>query len=228
MTEPTTPATQCAEFVPDAPRAPGLCATCGDARSWHQHALAQWSPEREAGIRQRENAATSGPWHVETHAPTLSRLVVSEDNTLVIDFGYVGNRTQDDAEFVAHAPEDISALLAELDKARTERDELRAALDRARTARRRVSSALVAVAPLLDQPYPDDPRWTPWTRFVRPAMAELREALTPVPLCGRTQGVSGKTYPPCARPAGHREAYCRSGDGGALFLAAAQAEEDAS
>lgn len=24
------------EFVPDAPRAPGLCVTCGDSRAWHR------------------------------------------------------------------------------------------------------------------------------------------------------------------------------------------------
>ncbi|MFB7711629.1 hypothetical protein [Streptomyces sp. NPDC056105] len=28
-------------FVPDAPRAPGLCATCGDSRAWHQAAETQ-------------------------------------------------------------------------------------------------------------------------------------------------------------------------------------------
>lgn len=39
------------------------------------------------------------------------------------------------------------------------------------------------------------------------------------PLCGRTESVAGQTYPPCARPAGHREAYCRSADGTAYFLA---------
>lgn len=54
-----------------------------------------------------------------------------------------------------------------------------AKLAAARTARRRVSSALIAVAPLLEQPYPDDPRWTPWTRFVQPALRELRDALLP-------------------------------------------------
>lgn len=39
------------------------------------------------------------------------------------------------------------------------------------------------------------------------------------PLCGRTEAVSGETYLPCARPAGHREAYCRSADGSVYFLA---------
>lgn len=78
-----------------------------------------------AAIEARHRAATSGPWGVETHAPTLSRLVVSEDRTLVIDFGYVGNRTQNDAEFVAHAPEDIRALLGIVASVRDLRDDLR-------------------------------------------------------------------------------------------------------
>lgn len=39
------------------------------------------------------------------------------------------------------------------------------------------------------------------------------------PLCGRTESVSGDRYPPCARPSGHREAYCRSADGQVYFLA---------
>ncbi|MFF9175938.1 hypothetical protein [Streptomyces sp. NPDC014793] len=37
--------------------------------------------------------------------------------------------------------------------------------------------------------------------------------------CGRTESVTGEEYPPCARLAGHREAYCRSADGKAYFLA---------
>ncbi|MFG2276762.1 hypothetical protein ACGFNY_44265 [Streptomyces chartreusis] len=60
------------------------------------------------------------------------------------------------------------------------------------------------------------------------ALAEAEEAQpSPVwepvlhhePLCGRTEAVSGETYRPCGRPAGHREAYCRSADGAAYFLA---------
>ncbi|MFE9363709.1 hypothetical protein ACFYNN_13010 [Streptomyces sp. NPDC006978] len=35
--QPPTPAEDesCGRFVPDTPRAPGLCASCGDARGWH-------------------------------------------------------------------------------------------------------------------------------------------------------------------------------------------------
>jgi hypothetical protein len=39
------------------------------------------------------------------------------------------------------------------------------------------------------------------------------------PLCGRTESVDGQDYPPCTRQAGHPEAYCRSADGRAYFLA---------
>ncbi|MGQ4437972.1 hypothetical protein ACN6LI_003338 [Streptomyces violaceoruber] len=38
-------------------------------------------------------------------------------------------------------------------------------------------------------------------------------------LCGKDRGVSGLYYRPCARPAGHAEAYCKSADGSHLFLA---------
>lgn len=78
------------------------------------------SAERIGEIVARAKAATPGPWRVETHAPTLCRLVVSEDSTLSIDFGYVGNRTEAEAEFVAHAREDIDTLLDEIERLRGE------------------------------------------------------------------------------------------------------------
>lgn len=37
--------------------------------------------------------------------------------------------------------------------------------------------------------------------------------------CGRTKSVCDTEYPPCGRPAGHEEAYCRSADGKQHFLA---------
>lgn len=37
--------------------------------------------------------------------------------------------------------------------------------------------------------------------------------------CGRTRSISGDEYPPCARPANHWDAYCRSADGQSYFLA---------
>ena len=49
----------------------------------------------------------------------------------------------------------------------------------------------------------------------------------PAEVCGKTFGVSGDEYPPCARRPGHREAYCRSADGSAYFLAALREEQPA-
>lgn len=43
-----------------------------------------------------------------------------------------------------------------------------------RAAVRDLTAALVAVSHRLDQPYPDDPEWTPWTRFVSPRLQKLR------------------------------------------------------
>jgi hypothetical protein len=72
--------------------------------------------DRLTEIATRAAAATKGPWKVERDEPTLSRLVCNDDRTLEIDFGYLGNNTQPDAEFVAHAREDVPWLLAELEK----------------------------------------------------------------------------------------------------------------
>ncbi|MEV5939892.1 hypothetical protein [Streptomyces sp. NPDC051994] len=76
------------------------------------------TPEREAEIRARAEAATEGPWHVEDHKPSLERLVVDEDGLLSVSLGYLGNSNQPDARFIAHAREDVPALLAELDRVR--------------------------------------------------------------------------------------------------------------
>lgn len=37
-------------------------------------------------------------------------------------------------------------------------------------------AALETVKFHLVKPYPDDPRWTPWSRFVEPAVTKLIEA----------------------------------------------------
>lgn len=53
-------------------------------------------------------------------------------------------------------------------------------LDRVEEALTNIATAVLAVAPSLEKPYPDDPRWTPWTRFVeRPGNEAInaREAL---------------------------------------------------
>lgn len=40
--------------------------------------------------------------------------------------------------------------------------------------------------------------------------------------CGRNRSIHGNPYPPCALPAGHPEAYCRSADGNSYFLGRTQ------
>lgn len=45
-----------------------------------------------------------------------------------------------------------------------------------RKATTRLTSGLMAVKPKLDEPYPDDPRWTPWTRFVEDRLLRVRES----------------------------------------------------
>ncbi|PBC80149.1 hypothetical protein BX265_4985 [Streptomyces sp. TLI_235] len=73
-------------------------------------------------IEARERAATDGPWYVEETRSDLTRWVTDLAGLLDISFGYVGNRTQADATFVAHAREDVHALLAEVRRLRTELD----------------------------------------------------------------------------------------------------------
>jgi hypothetical protein len=42
---------------------------------------------------------------------------------------------------------------------------------------RKLKAGLFAVKPHLDKPYPDDPRWSPWTRFVEPRLRMMDAAL---------------------------------------------------
>jgi hypothetical protein len=84
-------------------------------------ATAPLSEEQLAAIRERTNAASPGPWIVED-TPDLNRWVTSENSTLEANFGYRGNGNQSDAQFVAHAREDIPLLLAEIDRLTTTLD----------------------------------------------------------------------------------------------------------
>lgn len=76
-------------------------------------------------IKARVDAANPGPWRVVRHEPSLTRMVVSDDHTLDIDFGYVGNCTAKAAEFVAHAREDVPALVAEVERLRAAEQRVR-------------------------------------------------------------------------------------------------------
>lgn len=77
--------------------------------------------ERLAEIEARVNAATDGPWrvrgrderhgppHVVAGTPSALRATVADYKTNVADYTF-----QTDAEFIAHAREDIPWLLAQL------------------------------------------------------------------------------------------------------------------
>jgi hypothetical protein len=63
------------------------------------------------------------------------------------------------------------------------------------------------------QPRPEDP-----AELRR--LADEAQQQPDTETCRRTRSVDGTEYPPCARKAGHEEAYCQSADGRAYFLAA--------
>ncbi|MEU7597524.1 hypothetical protein AB0B79_31505 [Streptomyces sp. NPDC039022] len=129
--------------------------------------------DRLTQIKARVEAATPGPWHVDRHEPSLSRLVRSHDGTLDIDFGYVGNCTQPDAEFVAHAPDDVQWLVNQLERARSiavelENENARLANELGRYVGKEptvaeemsfLSSCLGAVRDLCDRARQDARRW---------------------------------------------------------------------
>jgi hypothetical protein len=78
------------------------------------------SPEREAEIAARVDAAHPGPWRRSDDEGSLERYVISEDDLFAVSFGYRGNSTQAEADFIAHARADVPALLAELAAVRAE------------------------------------------------------------------------------------------------------------
>ena len=74
-------------------------------------------------IKARAEGATEGPW--STRRFDLDLFVVAENGALnPINLGYVGNRPEDDAEFIAHARTDIPKLLAALEAVAGELAEL--------------------------------------------------------------------------------------------------------
>ena len=110
--------------------------------------MAEMTPERIAEIRQREQQATKGPWYVEHDAdcreygpiiefpwglvgPTnVGAATMGEDYKQ--RYGHkvseISELTENDAQFLAHARQDIPDLLAEVRRLQAERDRLREAL----------------------------------------------------------------------------------------------------
>lgn len=76
------------------------------------------APDPRVGeIEARLTGITPGPWKTVRH--DLSLYVEAESGELnPINLGYVGNRPENDAEFIANAPADVAFLLVELRKAR--------------------------------------------------------------------------------------------------------------
>jgi hypothetical protein len=85
-----------------------------------------------------------------------------------------------------------SELQAENDRLRSQLEgceerlrEAEEALVEAGEALRNHATHWITISPLLEEPYPDDPRWSPWTRFGKracdrgqAARKQVREALT--------------------------------------------------
>jgi hypothetical protein len=78
--------------------------------------MADLTPERRAEIREREQATIPGPWTVVDDEHTVERWIRSEDGTLEVGLGYLGNRTETEAAFIAHARQDVPDLLDEVER----------------------------------------------------------------------------------------------------------------
>lgn len=114
----------------------------------------------------------------------MKRLSINEINSEQLDDLYM--RAEQLEELLGVAEETSNQSEAERARAVQRAEQAEAALERARQARRRMNSALIAVESHLTKPYPDDPRWTPWTRFVGPALQGLTEALQSGPPASET------------------------------------------
>lgn len=91
--------------------------------------------ERIAEIRGREKAATQGPWRAHKSFEVIYGQKSGCDSTIVCaleseDFMYSKERDmQANAAFIAHAREDIPALLDEVERLRAENQVLEKALE---------------------------------------------------------------------------------------------------
>jgi hypothetical protein len=69
--------------------------------------------ERLDEIAAREQAAPAPPWRIEEDRQTLTRWILSDDDTIEIGLGYLGNHTEAEGQFIIHARQDVPDLLAE-------------------------------------------------------------------------------------------------------------------
>lgn len=92
-------------------------------------------------------------------------------------------------------------------RAHQDSDVARAALREADDALRQHMTAWITVAPLLEDPYPDDPRWSPWTRYGEracrrgdAARAAVAAALAASPHQDTDEGPDGTAPTFCSTP----------------------------
>lgn len=72
--------------------------------------------EQLEAIRKRAEAAFNGPWHLEERWSGLTSVVGRYPFEIDGTFGVADCLRNQDAEFIAHAREDIPALLAEVER----------------------------------------------------------------------------------------------------------------
>ena len=78
--------------------------------------------EQLAEIKARLAAATPGPWDTSPHVPHAVFVAArGEDGSRrhIVAAGPTSIGTPEDAAFIAHAPEDIGAMLAEIERLQT-------------------------------------------------------------------------------------------------------------
>ena len=128
--------------------------------------------EQHTAIRYRYDAVPDGDWHTEpcinphtNECPCIIARTRPDGSTEYI----ADAETPELAHWIAHAREDVPALLAEVDR-------LRAELADARTAWRRLQTGLIANADLLDVPFSNAPDQSPWKRL-KPSMRVLDDSL---------------------------------------------------
>lgn len=125
------------------------------------------SPQREAEIAARTEAATKGPWFIHDDWPGR---VFSESQFNHHIARVTGSNPEANERFIAHAREDVSALLAELAAVRTERDEAVGERDHLMEWQRRVTEEVEEFEDAADDD-PDAPN------VARLMIANLRRAM---------------------------------------------------
>lgn len=96
--------------------------------------------ERLEEIRARCEAATPGPWRGDRHDGSIKYAMYGADDTAVLTVdhkdatsGFLGDRCVADEEFVLHSRADVSWLLAEIERLRSELEAAKAtSTDRAK------------------------------------------------------------------------------------------------